>query len=1350
MKPFDYEKYWINSYLPFDIRLVTFIFIYFMPYVAIPTNLKNVNSISLNLMSPADMTEMSYGEVLTAETINYRTGLPQMNGLFCQAIFGPTKDWECACGKYKRYRYAGVICDKCGVEVTTSQVRRERMGHISLAAPCVHPWFLRVIPSRIALLLDMKSTDLSRVTYFSSYVVTEIREEVRQDYLIRIDKEVENRIKATKQRFVDEFESITKEYQSNKHKNPDMAEQLRATFEANRDLLRSKQTEEISKIETVAEIAKQQLTALTVRDILPESLHQELASKYGPVFKASIGADAVQELLAALDLPAEYEKLKARLAISKGQTKKKFARRLNLIKHFLNNGTQPEWMILNRIMVLPPDLRPMLQLDGGRFAASDLNELYRRLINRNNRLRKLIQIGAPEVILRNEKRMLQEAVEALIDNSMRGGKQVMASTGVKRPLKSLTDILKGKNGRFRQNLLGKRVDYSGRSVIIVGPDLKLDECGIPKQIAMELFKPFLMGRIISKSESGVLNEDDQCFNVHSARRLIESKKPIVYDILEEVIADKYVLLNRAPTLHRLSFLAFKPTLVEGKAIQIHPLVCRAFNADFDGDQMAVHLPITIKGQDEAKNLMLATRNLLKPASGEIIMSGGTLDIILGSYYLTMMNPQTTKELKSFASTSDAIMALDNNIIELQQPIKVNIVFEGKTELIETTAGRIIFNKCFPSDFPFVNQALNKKLYEKTISEAYLKLGKDALPAVLDSVKKTAYKYATQSGISLSAGDFKIPQEKFAVLDDSRNRVSSIQGSYQFGLTTNDERYRQIIGVWREASDIISKMTEKVMDESNNVGLMIRSGAKGNVSQLNLIAGIRGLSVTAAGNIIELPAQHGYLEGLTGLEYFISMKGQRKGQSDISLRTADAGYLTRRLVDVAQNVVINSEDCGTTEGTILTQVEAQKYGKSLYNMDGRLYGRYLQADVVASGKILAKQGDYVDNNLLKVFEKSEIVEFYVRTPTKCSLHRGVCQKCYGADFSTHQPVALGVPVGIIAAQSLGENSTQLTMDQGKHGKGLLKSDITEGLGRVEEIFEVRSPKYKAPFLNSDGVVKVAEGAVDQGFNLQITGSVMTTTLPYDPTKDILLVENNDEITVDNNLLVKETGEVLRSSIGGKITKGKNQLIITQIQPELIEFNTMPGYYLKVREGDVVQKGQALTEGSFDLQEIMDRLGFDALQDYVIAQLIGIYSENGILVNEKHIEVIIRQMCSRVQIVDAGDTDYIVGDLIRYSLIINLNRQLQAEGKKPATFNRSVTGISRASLITDSFLSAASFQEASKVLVEAVISGRSDHLLGLKENVILGQLIPAGTGFKAIQQDPQTISADDFADDSADEM
>ena len=1314
-----------------------------MSYVAIPTNLKNVNSINLNLMSPADMLDMSFGEVLTAETINYRTGSPQMNGLFCQAIFGPTKDWECACGKYKRYRYAGVICDKCGVEVTHSSVRRERMGHISLASACVHPWFLRVIPSRIALLLDMKSTDLSKITYFSAYVVTEVREEVRGEYLVRIDTEMANRIKVIKTEFEEILDDLAREYNKNKDKGD--KEILRSKFDLEREKIKNKSIEEVTKVEAIAEMAKSHLSGLKYKDVISELTYQQLAEKFGPVFKAAIGAEAIEVLLRDVNLEEEYARLKGKLVTSKGQTKKKIARRLNLIKHFLNNGTKAEWMVLNRIMVLPPDLRPMLQLDGGRFAASDLNELYRRLINRNNRLRKLIQIGAPEVILRNEKRMLQEAVEALIDNSARGGKQVMASTGVKRPLKSLTDILKGKNGRFRQNLLGKRVDYSGRSVIIVGPHLKLDQCGIPKQIALELFKPFLMGRIVTKSEQGLLNEEDQCFNVHSARRLIETKKPIVFDILDEVIADKFVLLNRAPTLHRLSFLAFRPTLVEGKAIQLHPLTCKAFNADFDGDQMAVHLPITVRGQEEAGNLMLSTKNLLKPASGEIIMSGGALDIILGSYYLTMMDEGTQKH-RAYSNISEAKLAFDNKVIDLQQPIKVRI--EGIKGLTETTAGRIIFNSCFPKEYPFINQSLNKKAYEKMISNAYITIGKDSMPDILDAIKKLAYEYATKSGISLSTKDFIVSDEKFAVLDSSRDKVKKIQFSFESGLTTQDERYKQIIQVWRDTSDTVSKMTEKVLDEKNNVGLMIRSGAKGNVSQLNLIAGIRGLSVTAAGHIIELPAQHGYLEGLTGLEYFVSMKGQRKGQSDISLRTADAGYLTRRLVDVAQNMVIQDYDCKTIEGIVLNQTSALKSGRSLYQIEGRLFGRYLLNDVIQGKEVIAKANDYVDYDLLKKFEEKGIEEFIVRTPTKCIMPRGICQKCYGVDFSSLKPVEIGVPVGIIAAQSLGENSTQLTMDQGKHGKGLLKTDITEGLGRVEEIFETRNPKYKASFLSHDCLVKKVVGSVEDGFTISLVNNSLKTVLDYN-SDDIVLVANDDKITSETNLLVRDNGQVVRCGINGIVTKTENQLVVTQAAAEEIEFNTVPGYYLKVKEGDIIPKGSPLTEGSLDLQEVIEVLGFDSLQEYIITQLIGIYSENGILVNEKHIEVIIRQMCARVQILDAGESEFISGDLVRYSLIVNINKKLIADGKQPAAFSRVVTGISRASLITDSFLSAASFQEASKVLVEAVISGRSDNLLGLKENVILGQLIPAGTGFKKVGDISAMDSFDEFDDSTSED-
>lgn len=1301
-----------------------------MSYVAIPSNLKNVDSISLQMMSPEDMLEMSYGEVLTAETINYRTGAPQMNGLFCQAIFGPVKDWECACGKYKRYRYAGVICDKCGVEVTHSSVRRERMGHITLAAPCVHPWYLRVIPSRIALLLGMKGSDLNKVTYFSAYVITEINEEVRDEYLDKIDKEAKNRIKMTKADFDNKFQELSRSYQINKSTGKFEKEDLKVKYDTDKEVLKTQQTEIIAKIETVAEVAKKELSNLKYKEVITESVYQELSQKFGPVFKAQIGAEAIETLLKNIDVQAEYDSTKAKIATTKGQAKKKLSKSLKLLKHFLKSGSKPQWMVLNRVMVLPPDLRPMLQLDGGRFAASDLNELYRRLINRNNRLRKLIQIGAPEVILRNEKRMLQESVEALIDNSSRGGKQVMASSGIKRPLKSLTDVLKGKGGRFRQNLLGKRVDYSGRSVIIIGPTLKLNQCGIPKRMALELFKPFLMGKIISKSEQGLLSEEHQCFNVHSARRLIENESSFVYDILDEVIQDKYVLLNRAPTLHRLSFLAFRPVLVEGKAIQLHPLACQAFNADFDGDQMAVHLPITVKGQEEARDLMVATKNLLKPASGELIMSGASQDIILGAYYLTYKKDlEKDQKPKYFANSHEVLMALDFNRIELQETILAKINDKGKMKTLETTAGRIIFNTCFPEDFDFVNETTNKKTYQKILNQAYFELGDERLTKVLDAIKDLTYRYATKSGISLSIDDLKIPTGKYKVLEEARKQVKDIQDNYNLGFLTADEKHRQVVNIWRDVSEEISKMTEKTVDEYGNVGMMILSGSRGNISQLNLMVGMRGLSVAASGHIIELPAQNGYLEGLTGLEYFIGMKGQRKGQADLSLKTADAGYLTRRLVDVAQNLIIMEDDCGTEEGILVETTEDEL--EDLWGVpSGKAYGRYLAKDLITDGKLIAERNTLIDINLAKQLKEMRITKVMVRSSTKCNLPRGVCKKCYGIDFSTHKPVKMGVPIGIIGAQSLGENSTQLTMNQGKHAGGvLLKADITQGLARVEEIFEARNPKYQAPISEIDGVVEKIEGSLEAGFKITISNPKTVLSLPFNRQKENLLVESGSQVETKDVILTKDTGEVIKAGFAGEIEATENQIIIRQNTPIALEYETLPGYYLTVKKNDKIKKGQPLTEGAVDMQELLDIAGLDALQEYITRELIGIYTDNGITVNEKHIEVIIKQMCNRVQIIEPGDSDFVTGDLVRKVLVIDNNKKLLEEGLNPATFKSVVSGISRSSLSTESFLSAASFQETSKVLVEAVISGRKDHLLGLKENVILGQLIPAGTGFNS---------------------
>lgn len=1289
-----------------------------MSYVAIPSQLKNVDSVSLELMSPEEMINMSYGEVLTAETINYRTGQPQVNGLFCQAIFGPVRDFECACGKYKRYRYKGVICDRCGVEVTASSVRRERMAHISLAAPCVHPWFLRIIPSRIALMLDMKASDVSRVTYFSAYVITDINEEIRSEYLNKIDREAQARVKQSKSDFDTRFEELSRNYQKSKATGEFDNDQLKHKYEVDKELLKTQQVEMTARIETISEVAKKELQSLQYKDVITEVVYQELAQKFGPVFKAEIGAEAVEAILKNLNLEAEFEDVQLKLETAKGQSKKKLSKRYKLIKHFINNKTKPEWMILRRVMVLPPELRPMLQLDGGRFAASDLNELYRRLINRNNRLRKLIQIGAPQVILRNEKRMLQEAVEALIDNASRGGRQVMASTGIRRPLKSLTDILRGKQGRFRQNLLGKRVDYSGRSVIIVGPALRLDECGLPKEMALELFKPFLIGKIIQKSNEGALGSED-AFNVHSARRLIESRRPIVFDILDEVIKDKYVLLNRAPTLHRLSFLAFRPVLTEGKAIQLHPLVCSAFNADFDGDQMAVHLPITVKGQEEARDLMVAPKNLLKPASGDLIMSPKQ-DSVLGMYCLTIITKTLDpKKMKNFSSQDEAMLAYEKKVVEITELVRVKFGEGKSSKIVETTVGRMIFNNCFPADFEYFNDVATKKNYEALLDRAYTELGQDRLAKILDILKDTSFKYVTTSGVSLSAFDIKSPAGKKELINETRDRVSTIQNLFEFGLMTDTERYKQVVQSWQSTTEQIAQLVQGEMDEFGSVGMMIRSGSRGNNAQLTQMAGIRGLSITASGETIELPAQHGYIEGLTGLEYFIGMKGQRKALADVALRTADAGYLTRRLVDVAQNIIIMEDDCHTNRGVTidLTSDDAPK----------RLYGCFLNRDVVFEGVIIAKRDDFIDRKLKDVILASGALEASIRVSMKCELQRGVCVKCYGMDFSNRQPVKLGVPIGIIAAQSLGEPATQLTMRSKHFGGVAMRTDITSGLPRVEELFEARKSKFIAPMATISGVIEKIEGNIDQGFHVTISSQGAIHELPYNSQEDTLLLTDGEMVSSKDVLLRDGDGQVLSAGVDGTIEVKSNSIVIKQTAIEIEEHDIRPGFSLKVKKGNRIQIGDPICEGPLELSQIIDLKGVGAVQEYIIEQLNDIYKSNGITVNEKHIEVILRQMCNRVEIVDPGESDYTSGDIVSYLVVRNLNKTYQKDKKALITYKRIITGISRASLSTESFLSAASFQETAKVLVEAVISGRKDYLLGLKENVILGQLIPAGTGF-----------------------
>lgn len=1294
-----------------------------MPYPVIPNDLRNIESIHLGVMSPEEMLKMSYGEVINSETINYRSGDPIANGLFCQAIFGPVKDWECHCGKYKRYRYAGVICDRCGVEVASSSVRRERMGHISLACPCVHPWFSRVIPSRIATLLDIKTIDLHKVTYFSMYIITEINEGLRQDFLNRIDYEAKSKINQIKQEYESKLEVISSGYMRSKSSGQYDINELKAKFEAEKEFIKNDRDSMVIKIETVAEIAKKELSSLQVKMVISESTHRDMSQKFGPAFKAGIGPESIQHLLKNIDLQTELEKTKEEMQRSKGQSRKKLAKKMRLIKTFIETNTRPEWMVLERIMVLPPDLRPMLQLDGGRFATSDLNELYKRVINRNNRLRKLIQIGAPDVIVRNEKRMLQEAVEALIDNSARNGKQVMASTGAKRALKSLTDSLKGKGGRFRQNLLGKRVDYSGRSVIIVGPNLKIDECGLPKIMAMELFKPFLIGRIISKSEAGLLPEEYQCFNVHSARRLIETDNSVIYDILAEVIQNKYVLLNRAPTLHRLGFLAFKPILIEGKAIQLHPMVCKGFNADFDGDQMAVHVPISTKGQKEAKELMTPQHNLLKPANGKIT-TAGNMDLNLGLYYLTRISKNPDKK-KAFATPGEAKMAHENGIIEISEVIRVKVEKADPRKSIETTLGRIILNEILPDDVPYFNDVMDKKKYETMLNQLFHIIGENRLGDMLDDFKNLGFKYATSSGVTMSCGDLVVPKEKYEVIENVREKAVSLQDLQDLGLLSSVEKYKQTVNLWKSATVNISKIVEKNIDPEVDPNMIILSGARGNVPQLTFMVGMRGLSMDASGKFIELPAKHSYVEGLNQLEFFITLKATRKGQADTALKTADAGYLTRRLVDVAQNMVIMAENCGTKEGVLITKENSKAQGRSVLD---RIYGRYLCKDLVLDGEVILSAGSFIDyatfNRLKEISDKLDNVK--VRAVTKCELPRGVCKHCYGIDFATQKPVKMGTPVGIIAAQSIGEQATQLTVSSIKTFAGTAASnDIVTGLPRVEEIFEARIPKYIAPMSVVDGTVAKIEGNLEQGYKVTIQAEPASQILKLEE-GDTLLVEENKTVSQMDPIIASNTGELKTALYSGKITVINNQVHVQIISP-VLEYTTLPGIYISVKEGQKVHKGDMIAQGPQDLQSLMDFMGIDKVEEYIKQELAKIYIENGIDVDSKHIEVIIKQICSRVQVIDSGQSELATSDTLKYTSILSINKKLVDQGLKPASFRRIVTGISKASLTTDSFLSAASFQETARVLVEAAISGKRDRLWGLKENVILGQLVPCGTGF-----------------------
>ena len=1174
-------------------------------------DLETFNKLKIGIASDEKIREWSKGEVKKPETINYRTLKPERDGLFCERIFGPTKDWECHCGKYKRVRYKGVVCDRCGVEVTKSKVRRERMGHIELAAPVAHIWYFKGIPSRIALVLDISPRNLERVVYFALYIVTD------------------------------------------------------------------KGTSGLEKCQC-----------------LTEKEYREAIEKYGRgSFKAAMGAEALRTLLEEVDLDKLSKQLRKELENASEQKKAKIVKRLDTIESFRISGNKPEWMIMNVVPVIPPDLRPMVQLDGGRFATSDLNDLYRRVINRNNRLKRLLELEAPEIIVRNEKRMLQESVDALIDNSRRG-RPVTGAGG--RALKSLSDMLKGKQGRFRQNLLGKRVDYSGRSVIVVGPKLKIYQCGVPKEMAVELFKPFVMKELVAKGLA---------HNIKSAKRMVERLKPEVWGILEDVIKDHPVMLNRAPTLHRLGIQAFEPVLVEGRAIKLHPLVCTAFNADFDGDQMAIHLPLSPEAQAEARYLMLSTNNLLKPQDGKTV-TVPINDMVFGGYYLTMEVEGELGEGKYFKDPEEAIMAYENHAVEIHAKIFVrrtlNINGELKSKKIQTTVGRIIYNDGIPQDLGYKDRTNPDEMFDYEIDfpvskkklgviiDRCIKLhGLSVSAEVLDNIKEKGFKYSTISGLTYSMEDVKVPEEKKEILAEAEAKITNVRKQYRRGLITEEERFKEVVNVWNEATNKVGKALETSLDELNPILLMVTSGARGNLSQLRQAAGMRGLMAGTTGKVIEIPIRASFAEGLDALEYFISSHQARKGLADTALRTADSGYLTRRLVDVAQEIIVRDEDCGSNEGLIVYDI---KDGNQLIEpIQERLVGRYPVRDIVnpTTNEVIVDTETMITDKLAQDIVDAGIERVEVRSVLGCHSKHGVCQKCYGMSLARHNKVEIGETIGIVAAQSIGEPGTQLTMNT-KHAGGATGTDITQGLPRVEELFEARKPKGLAVMTEIAGKVKIKE------------------------------------------------------------TKKKKEVIVTSKDDS--KTYTIPfGPKLKVKDGDMVEPGDALIEGSLNPADILAIKGPEGVFEYLTTEVQKVYRNQGVDINDKHIELIARQMLKKVRVEDNGDTNMFPGTLVDMYEFEDENQKTIDAGLRPATGKRVLLGITKASLATESFLSAASFQETTRVLTEAAIKGKEDELVGLKENVIIGKLIPAGTGMKKYQDitiNTELKKEEDNSDETAD--
>jgi len=1298
------------------------------------TKIIDFDALRIKLASPEEIHSWSHGEVTKPETINYRTQKPEKDGLFCEKIFGPSKDWECYCGKYKKIRYKGIICDKCGVEVTHSIVRRERMGHIDLAIPVSHIWFLRGVPSKIGLVLDLSVQNLEKVIYFASFIILKVDEELKKATYDQIKQEFKGKKKTIENEFSTKIQQIKNEMIKKGKKEKEIDEELIK--------LNKEKEEEIKRLEGSFNFSERELKDLKPLKIISENTYYDLSLKYGHLFEAGIGAEAIRKLLEKIDLKKLISELEGELKNSLGSKKEKLIRRIKLLKNLEINKIRPEWMILTTLPVIPPDLRPMVPLDGGRFATSDLNDLYRRVINRNNRLKRLIELNAPEVICRNEKRMLQEAVDALIDNSARHTKTTTASTGQKRQLKSIADILKGKQGRFRQNLLGKRIDYSGRSVIVIGPKLRLDQCGLPKRMALELFKPFIISRLI---------KDGYVHNIRSANRFIETNRPEVWDILEEITRDAHVLLNRAPTLHRLSIQAFKPILIEGKAIQIHPLVCPAFNADFDGDQMAVHLPLTLEAKKEAKEIMLSAKNLLKPATGNPVVTPGK-DMVWGIYYMTSLIPE--EKIKIFSSFEEVIIAYHLNKIKLQTKIKVKEKIKGapSPEIIETSAGRILFNQILPEKIPFLNKVIDAKGLGEIVRLSLELYGQEETARLLDEIKELGFRYLTKSGFSWGMDDLPILIEKQAIIEEGDKQIDEIQKQYEEGLLTQNERHSRIIEVWTEVKDKIIKLSRSSLNKSGSVFTMVESGARGSWGQLTQMVGMKGLVSNPAGEIIELPVKASFKEGFNVLEFFISTHGSRKGLSDTALRTANAGYLTRRLVDVAQDVVIKEKDCGDKKGIILTKKESEEIGENLIN---RIIGRTSLDKIIdpKTGEVIIKKDELITEEKARKLKEIDLEKIKIRSVLTCQLKKGICQKCYGYDLGYGRLVSLGTAVGIIAAQSIGEPGTQLTMRTFHTGGVVGGGDITQGLPRVEEIFEARPPKRKAIISEVEGLVKSIEkqGEIvlpggktiagirgqkvirieykdkeEEKYEIKKNYKVKIKVKEGDKVNkgDILFIR---ELTVDDK---KELEEVKAKNQGEiKIETSENKTLIKVIAEveKIKEFLVPPGFNIWVKEGDLVKPGDQLTEGDLDLHQLFKLKGKEALQKYIIKEIQTIYSSQGQKLNDKHIEIITRQLFSRVYIKEEGDTNLLPGEIVEKAELEEANEEVLKRNGKPAEAQELFLGITKVSLSTRSFLSAASFQETSRVLINAAITGKIDHLEGLKENVIIGRLIPAGTGF-----------------------